>query len=359
MYLKALQLLNFKNYSQASFDFAPTINGIVGKNGSGKTNLLDAIYYLCLTKSAFHNTDQASKKFRESFFVVEGIIEHQEMIFYLHLSFSDHGGKILKINQKPYSKLSQHIGKFPCVLVTPYDSDLVREGSEVRRRFFDTLLCQINKTYLEQLVHYNRLLQQRNALLKQIGQHRQYILMLETYDEQLAPLAHFIAHQRAQLIDEMLPIFLRNYQLISQSQENASLSYCSVFQEEGIFVEIMKKNFQKDLALQHTSQGIHRDDFIFEINGNSLRKFASQGQQKSYTLALRLAQFEILTQKTGIKPFLLLDDIFDKLDDLRIKQLMRLISSGKFGQIFITDARPERTETLFHQEGLPINIIKI
>jgi DNA replication and repair protein RecF len=359
MHLRELQLRNFKNYEEATFHFSAGINGIAGKNGAGKTNLLDAIYYLCMTKSAFQNTDQANWRFGENFFTVEGTIEHGDVPLHLHLSFSKERGKVLKLNKKAYTKISDHIGKFPCVLITPNDSDLIREGSEVRRRFFDTILCQLNKVYLEQLMHYNRLLQQRNSLLKQIAERQQEVAMLEIYDEQMASSAHFIADERTKFTEYFMPVFLENYQFISQSDEKVTLLYQSALTASSSFVELMQQNVSKDLALQYTSQGVHRDDFLFEINGNSLKKFASQGQQKSYTIALRLAQFEILTNKTGVKPLLLLDDIFDKLDDERIKQLMLLMSGGKFGQVFITDARPERTEKLFYDVHIPIQMIRI
>ncbi len=359
MHLRELQLHNFKNYEEATFTFSPGINGIVGKNGAGKTNLLDAVYYLCMTKSAFQNTDQANWRFGETFFTIEGTIEHGDVPVHLHLSFSRERGKVLKLNKKAYTKVSEHVGKFPCVLITPNDSDLAREGSELRRRFFDTILCQLNKVYLEQLMRYNRLLQQRNSLLKQIAERRQDVSMLEIYNEQLASPAHFIAEERAKFTEKFLSVFLENYRFISCSNEVVSLTYQSALNETLSFVSLMQQNQSKDLALQYTSQGIHRDDFIFEINGNPLKKFASQGQQKSYTIALRLAQFEILTQQTGIKPLLLLDDIFDKLDDERITQLMLLMSGGRFGQVFITDARPERTEKLFYNDGIPIHMIRI
>ncbi|WP_448520694.1 DNA replication/repair protein RecF [Rhodoflexus sp.] len=359
MHLSKLQLRNFKNYGEATFTFSAGINGIVGKNGVGKTNLLDAIYYLCMTKSAFQNTDQANWKFGESFFIIESTIEHEDIPMHLQLSFSRERGKILKLNKKAYTKISEHVGKFPCVLITPNDSDLVREGSELRRRFFDNILCQLSKVYLEQLMRYNRLLQQRNSLLKQIAERKQDVSMLEIYDEQLASPAHFIADERMKFIEKFVPIFLENYRFISQSNEEVTLTYRSSLAETPSFTVLMKQNQSKDLALQYTSQGIHRDDFIFEISNNPLKNFASQGQQKSYTIALRLAQFEILTQQTGIKPLLLLDDIFDKLDDERIKQLMLLMSGGRFGQVFITDARPERTEKLFHNDNIEIEIIRI
>lgn len=357
MYLKELHLQNFKNYARADFDFSPGINAITGKNGTGKTNLLDAVYYLCMTKSAFQNTDRANIRFGETFFSVEGIMQDNDLPLHAHVSFSEERGKVFKLNKKAYEKISEHIGRFPCVMITPNDSDLIREGSEVRRRFFDAVLCQTDKAYLEALMRYNRLLQQRNSLLKQIAEQKQHLSLLEIYDEQMAASAHFIYKVRRQFTETFLPIFLENYRFIARSEEKVMLTYQSSMLPDESFIDLMRRNLQKDLALQYTSAGIHRDDFIFEMNGSLLKKFASQGQQKSYTVALRLAQFEVLARQTGKKPLLLLDDIFDKLDDGRIKQLMLLMSANRFGQVFVTDARPERTEKLFRNDGIPVHLI--
>ncbi|MCU0389865.1 MAG: DNA replication and repair protein RecF [Thermoflexibacter sp.] len=349
MLLKKIQLLNFKNYEEILIPFSDGINGIVGENGSGKTNLLDAIHYLCLTKSAFNTIDSQNIRHGSSFFMIQGIFQKEEKDYEVHCNIQEGKAKTLRVEKKPYQKISEHIGQFPCVLMTPYDTDLIREGSEIRRRFFDNTLSQIDQTYLNNLLKYNKLIEQRNGLLKQFAE-RNYLdkILLDTYKAQILPLAHFIYEKRLDLIQSFVPILENYYFFICNQKEKINLLYESDLQTDN-FEQEFDNQLQKDLILQRTTKGVHKDDYLFQIGGYSLNKFGSQGQQKSYVIALKLAQFELMSQLTKSKPLLLLDDIFDKLDDLRIKKLMELISKDRFGQVFITDARPERTKGLFDE----------
>ncbi len=360
MWLQRLHLLNFKNYPELQVEFSPAINGITGQNGSGKTNLLDAIYYLSTTKSAFHSNDQLTTRFGESFFMTEGEFDlDQAETFRVNLSVQEGKGKVLKVNRREYDRMSSHIGRFPCVLVTPNDTDLIREGSEYRRKFFDGVMAQADPHYLDQLLRYHRLLQQRNGLLKQFAE-RQYFdrNMIEVYDAQLLPIIDFLASKRQLYLHQFLPVFLAHYQFISGGNEEVGLHYESEATDPQ-FADRFREQLPRDLAAQYTTKGIHKDDFSFAINGRPVKKFGSQGQQKSFVIALKLAQFDFVVQWKKTKPLLLLDDIFDKLDDLRIQKLMQLMANGVFGQVFLTDARPERTQQIFKATGQAIHLLEI
>jgi DNA replication and repair protein RecF len=357
--LKKIQLLNFKNYEEILFDFSTGIHGFVGENGSGKTNLLDAIHYLCLTKSAFNSLDSQSIRHGERFFMIQGVFEKENKEIEVHCSLQEGRAKTLKVEKKPYQKISEHIGHFPCVLMTPYDTDLIREGSETRRKFFDGTLSQIDQTYLNNLLKYNKIIEQRNSLLKQFAERNFFDkTLIETYDSQLFPLAQAIFDKRSAFVAEFIPLLENYYFFICDEKEKVGMKYVSDLQTSD-FESLLRHQLSKDMLLQRTTKGIHKDDYVFEIDGHSIHKFGSQGQQKSYVIALKLAQFELLCQYKGIKPLLLLDDIFDKLDDKRIKKLMELMSSGKFGQVFLSDARPERTRGLFAEINQAIHIYLI
>lgn len=356
MQLKKIQLINFKNYEELSLSFSTGVNGIVGKNGSGKTNLLDAIHYLCLTKSAFNILDSQNIRHGQNFFMIQGNFEKEAKESEVHCSLQEGKSKTLKVEKKAYSKIGEHIGLFPCVLMTPYDTDLIREGSEIRRRFFDITLCQIDQSYLNNLHKYNKLIEQRNSLLKQFAE-RNFIdkTLIDTYDLQILPLAKSIFQKRNEFIRQFVPILENYYFFICGEREKIDLNYLSDLQTDH-FENIFANQLPKDLLLQRTTKGVHKDDYTFQIGGYPINKFGSQGQQKSYVIALKLSQFELLSHLKNIKPLLLLDDIFDKLDDSRIKNLMELMAKGKFGQVFITDARPERTEGLFKEIGQEIQL---
>lgn len=352
MHLKNLQLNQFKNYKLAKLEFSTEINCFVGINGSGKTNLLDAIHYLCLTKSAVNAQDNQNILHEQDFFTVFGDFDMDTKTLEIKCVVETGKKKQMIQNGKPIDKMSEHVGLLPVVMIAPDDTLLIKDGSEERRRFFDNMLCQMDKSYLENLLRFQHFLKQRNALLKQFADtNRVNVPLLEPYDREIIQLSILIANARKQFLDEYKPLLLDHYADISGQQENISIQYDSDCLESGFGLSFLQ-NQQKDLILKRTTMGIHKDDFIFEINNYPIKKFGSQGQQKSFVIALKLAQFEIFFAHKGTKPILLLDDIFDKLDDLRIQKLMMLVANHKFGQLFITDARPERSKSILREINL-------
>jgi DNA replication and repair protein RecF len=348
MFLAQIQLHNFKNYEYDAFEFSEAINCIVGENGCGKTNLLDAIYFLSLTKSAFSNQDVFSIFHEADFMMIQGIFFKNSKNESITCSLQKGQRKAVLYDKKPYEKLAEHIGKYPVVLIAPNDADIIRDGSEERRRFFDGVLAQLDSQYLENLLHYNRLLAQRNSLLKQFAE-QNYVddLLLDIYSEPVAEYSIKLYDTRSSFLAKFLPIFQKHYTNLSESRENVTIIYESEMSLSD-FTSEFRRTRPRDLAAQRTTRGAHKDDFIFEINNFPLRKYGSQGQQKAFLIALKLAQFELLASEKGIKPMLLLDDIFDKLDDRRIQKLLEMVQEEVFGQIFITDARPERTRALLN-----------
>lgn len=347
MFLQKLSLLNFKNYEEAGLTFSEGVNAFVGGNGEGKTNLLDAIHYLSMCKSYFNPIDTQNILYDAEFFVVQGIFMAggQEENVYCGLKRSQR--KIFKRNQKDYERLADHIGLLPAVMISPTDISLISEGSEERRKFIDSIISQFDKSYLDDLIHYNRIVSQRNALLKQFALTRHYeSAALEVWDTQLVVLAEKIFDKRLQFVNLFLPIFKNYYQFISLGRETVSVEYESHLQK-GNFGEVLNAALEKDRIMQYTTVGIHKDDLVFTMEEHAVKRFASQGQQKSFLIALKLAQFDFIKEIKMMKPVLLLDDIFDKLDDLRVKRLMELVSNDNFGQIFITDAHPERVQKIF------------
>lgn len=349
MHLENIKISCFKNYKWLDISFSPGVNGISGPNGTGKTNLLDAIYYLCMTKSAFNLSDQQSIKHGEDYFRLEGHFVHETENFKIECGFQKGRKKLFKVNAQHYDKISQHIGRFPVVLIEPYDTDIIRQSGSERRRFFDSVICQLDTEYLENLVHYNRILKQRNRILKDFAEkHYNDAALLETYDAQLIKFGNPVYARRKSFIEEFLPYFQQFYRFLSDEQEQMAISYESALSAAS-FRDVLYQNRQKDQYMQRSTAGLHTDDYAFNIDEYPVKKYGSQGQQKSFILSLKLAQFAITAEKTGIKPVLLLDDIFDKLDDRRIFKLLELITGNHFGQIFITDARPERSQAYFEQ----------
>jgi DNA replication and repair protein RecF len=358
MYLHELHLLNFKNYVEANLRFSPSVNVLVGKNGSGKTNLLDAIYSLSFTKSAFASSDTQCVLSGQNYFMVKGKFFKQDKSYELLSSVQAGSKKVFREEGSDYPKLSDHIGKYPVILIAPDDVDLVRESSESRRKFFDSIISQLDKKYLEALMQYNQALKQRNSLLRMFQERgNPDWLALESYDRILIRLGQQIFQQRIAFAEEFLPVFRKYYKFIVDDAEVTDLKYASELKEKN-FEEGLLRNRQKDLALQRTSFGIHRDDYVFTLGDGDLKRLGSQGQQKSFVIALKLAQFEIIEKMKGFKPILLLDDIFDKLDDFRIARLLTLVKND-LGQLFITDARPDRTGELLRSIEVSAALFKV
>ena len=347
MILERLSLLNFKNYDETQLEFCPKFNCFVGDNGMGKTNVLDAIHYLSFCKSFFNSVDSQNIKHDLPFFVIQGWVNKTGNIEEIYCGVKRGHKKQFKHNKKEYERLSEHIGLYPLVMISPSDSELIWDGSEVRRKFIDSIISQYNKHYLEYLIAYTHVLQQRNALLKQFNERKQFdAISLEIWDEQLITYGNKIITTRLQFLEEFIPLFSKNYVFISGSKESVNLQYQSSLKEKN-YKDSLEANIARDRVLQHTTVGPHRDDLDFTLEGNSLKKFASQGQQKSYLLALKLAQFEFIKDKKQTKPLLLLDDIYDKLDETRFNKLITLVSGEQFGQVFITDTHPKRIEEVF------------
>lgn len=347
MYLKQLALINFKNYSDLNLGFSHKINCFVGNNGLGKTNILDAIHYLSFCKSFFNAIDSQNIKHNEGFFVVQGVYERNGDIDEVYCGQKRGQKKIFKRNKKEYERLSEHIGLYPLVMISPADAELINGTSEIRRKFIDGIISQYDKLYLEKLIAYNQVLKQRNALLKQFHETRTFdSVTLEIWDEQLVIHGKGIIQIRNEFLKEFIPLFNKHYSFISESKELVSLDYESSIGEKDFKTAILT-SLERDRVLHYTSMGPHKDDLDFKINGFSLKKFASQGQQKSYLLALKLAQFEFIKSKKHTNPLLLLDDVYDKLDENRFKKLIERVSSDDFGQVFITDTHPERINDLF------------
>ena len=352
MHLQNLQLIQFKNYQKAKFDFVSGINCLLGRNGVGKTNLLDAIHYLSFTKSAFNAVDKDNILHDNQFFSLKAKFEiqnkQQEMLCAVQLGEK----KQIKWAGKVYDKLSDHIGKVPLVMIVPQDTDLIRDASEVRRKFFDGLLSQLDAQYLQHLIRYNHLLKQKNALLKQLNEANNFDRSrIEPFNQMLAPLAMAIAKVREETLVLLKEEFETFYKDLSGDSEAVAIQYET--KVDSNFEEKLHDQMQADFYQGRSTVGIHKDDFSFLIGAYPIKKFGSQGQQKSFLIALKLSQFKALERGLEKKPLLLLDDIFDKLDDKRIAYLLEMMANENFGQIFITDARPERTKS--YLEGLTEN----
>ena len=349
MFLKKITLFNYKNFSEASFEFDNKINCFVGKNGIGKTNVLDAIYHLSQGKSYFNPLAVQNIKHNEEFFVVDGEFEKNERTEQIICSLKKGQKKILKRNGKLYDKFSEHIGLIPLVIISPADRDLIIEGSETRRKFVDSVISQLDKSYLQEIIKYQKIIVQRNALLKYFALNHTFDKeTLSIYNEQLNDFGQKIFEKRKHFLEEFIPIFNQYYQEISNNEEAVQLVYQSDLFEKNM-LNLLEENLAKDRALHYTSVGIHKDDLSFEIDGFPIKKFGSQGQQKSFLIALKLAQFDFVKKQSGEKPILLFDDIFDKLDETRVSKIVSMVNQEEFGQLFISDTHPERTENIVKQ----------
>lgn len=359
MWLKNLTLLNFKNYNNADLKFTKTVNAFVGNNGAGKTNLLDAIHYLCLCKSYFNPIDSQQIKTGEELFLVQGDFDRDDKNEKISCGLKRSQKKSFKRNKKEYDKLADHIGLFPVVMISPYDINLIMDGSEERRRFIDNVISQTDSRYLDELILYNKHLLNRNALLKQIAATRILdVALLQILDEQLVHSGNVIFEKRKQFLLDFIPLFDKHYRFLTNDAEQVSLTYQSQLNEQR-FETLLAQSIEKDRILERTTTGIHKDELQFEIANMPMKKFGSQGQQKSFLIALKLAQYSYLQKFKNFKPLLLLDDIFDKLDTHRIHKLMEMVSHQDFGQIFITDANKDRVEAVFKEIAVEINLFEV
>lgn len=352
MYLKSLQLINFKNYEEAEILLNKGINCFIGVNGSGKTNILDAVHYLSMCKSYLNTIDRQNIRFDQQFFSVIGTFEKEEKEYTIHCALKTGAKKIFKQNKKEYEKLSEHIGLFPSVIISPYDKDLISEGSELRRKWMDGIISQSDREYLSDIQRYSKILVQRNALLKQMYENGLFEReSIDIWNDQLISTGSKIHLKRTAFLADFIPVFQKHYSQIGLDTDNVSLEYRSQLNEAS-FETLLKQYERKDAITQYTNAGTHKDDLLFSIKGHPVKKFGSQGQQKSFVIALRLAQYDWLKRNLDLKPILLLDDIFDKLDRNRVQRLMDLVSTDFFGQVLVTDTDEERIRLLFSENNL-------
>lgn len=359
MWLQKLSVINFKNYSEAELGLSQTVNAFTGDNGAGKTNLLDAIHYLSLCKSYFNPIDSQQIKQGEDLFMIQGTFKKDKKDEIIYCGLKKAQKKVFKRNKKDYQRLADHIGSFPLVMISPNDISLIIEGSEERRKFIDNVISQTDSSYLDELIIYNKNLLNRNALLRQISASGRYDpSLMEIYDQQLIVSGTRIFEKRKAFMLDFREIFNRHYRFLSEEAEDVELVYESPLLQND-FAALLKRNLERDRLLERTTAGIHKDELSFSIHGMALKKFGSQGQQKSFLIALKLAQYSFLYQQKGFEPLLLLDDIFDKLDNKRTTKLMQMVSDKDFGQIFITDTSRERVEQIFKELNVEVRVFEV
>ena len=356
MHLKSLNITNFKNYPELTLEFSPNINCFAGNNGVGKTNLLDAIHYLSFCKSFVQNADMQNIRHNEDFFAIHGTFEKNGQADTVSCIQKRGTRKIMRLNKKDYDRFSDHIGLFPVVMISPYDSSLIDDGSDVRRKFMDIVISQFDKFYLEHLIAYNQTLEQRNKFLKS----EQFDETLcDIFDQKLVQHGSKIFESRTHFFNQFSTIFQQHFNTLSKGSERVEIRYNSQLQDNLPFSEQLQNSRQKDRMLQFTSVGIHKDDLLLLIDEFPIKKLGSQGQQKSFTLAMRLAQLEFTKQQNGCFPILLLDDIFDKLDKSRILRLLELVGDSNFGQVFITDTDARRLEIILNEQNINFKLFEI
>jgi len=347
MHLKSIHLINFKNYEEAEIALSSNVNCFVGMNGSGKTNILDAVHYLSLCKSYMNVLDRQNIRFDQQFFAIQGIWDKEEQEIAIHCAVKAGAKKVFKRNKKEYEKLADHIGQFPAVMISPYDRDLISEGSELRRKWMDGIISQFDRHYLDDIQKYGKILDQRNALLKNMYEQRLFDReSIEVWNDQMSRIGTAIHQKRKQFLEEFIPVFQERYNYIGLEEEEVHLEYRSQLNEMS-FDDLLKAFEKKDAITHYSNGGTHKDDLLFTIKGHPIKKFGSQGQQKSFIIALRLAQYDWLKKQLNVNPVLLLDDIFDKLDQIRVKKLLNLVSNNYFGQVLVTDTDEERLRAIF------------
>jgi len=357
--LNKIIITHFKNYEFNSFGFTQNVVGICGLNGKGKTNLLDAIYYCCFTKSYFTGTDSLNVNFNKDGFRLEAFFANRKLQQKVICINRGTGKKEFSLNDVPYEKFSKHIGLLPVVMIAPDDIELITGSSENRRRYIDTVLSQVDAGYLQQLITYNKILQQRNSLLKKMDEDSNNpMTILEILDEQMIAPGKFIHTKRKEFLKQLIPLVQKFYHLIADNAETISMEYISQLNEND-FAGLLKQYRQKDMMLQRSNCGIHKDDISFELNEQVFKNIASQGQRKSLLFALKLAEFELLKLKKGFAPLLLLDDVFEKLDNRRMQQLLQWVCKENGGQVFITDTHRERLEEAFDSLDVEFQIIEL
>ncbi len=357
--LGTLSLVNFKNYEQADFKFCPKINCLVGNNGTGKTNVLDALYYLSMTKSCFHTSDSQNIRYENDFFVIQGEYDRKGIPENIYCGVKRGQKKVFRRNKKDYERLSEHVGLLPIVMVSPADNNLITGGSEERRRFMNEVISQYDHRYLRDMIGYNRALEQRNALLKKFAESRRFDAdMLEVWNEQLIMAGNHIFECRVDFCKDLIPVFQEYYQNISGGNEKVELAYRSQLQDKD-FTTLLHETVEKDLILQYTTTGVHKDDLLLQMDGFPIKKSGSQGQQKTFLVSLKLANFDFIRRHCNIVPLLLLDDIFDKFDAHRVNHIIQLVASDRFGQIFITDTGREHIEGILQQADCDYQLFEI
>jgi len=350
MHLKSLSLANYKNIIQSDIDFVPKINCILGNNGEGKTNVLDAIYYLSFCKSYTNSIDSQNINHDEEYFVITGEYERHNTTEKIYCGLQRKRSKQFKRNKKKYAKLSEHIGLLPLVMVSPIDNKLLLDGSDERRKYIDGVISQFDKQYLGTLISYNKILAQRNSYLKQGYSQFFDDELVSVWDEQLNTFGAQIFKKREDFIKELIPVFQKYYSFISGDREEVMLEYQSDW-FDGEYMYQLRDSRQRDLALGYTTKGIHKDDLKFKLGEFPIKRMGSQGQQKTYLTALKFAQYDFISRRSGVTPILLLDDIFDKLDSKRVEKIVELVSGEDFGQIFISDTNREHLYDILNKIG--------
>ncbi|MDR1865599.1 MAG: DNA replication/repair protein RecF [Bacteroidales bacterium] len=357
--LDRLSMINFRNHEQAEFRFCPKINCLAGNNGTGKTNVLDAIYYLSMTKSCFNLSDMQNIRYDNDFFVIQGEYLRKGTPENIYCGVRRGQKKVFKRNRKEYERMSEHIGLLPVVMISPADGSLITGGSDERRRFMNEVISQYDRRYLHEMMSYNRALEQRNALLKTFAENRTFDReMLEAWNEQLTVAGNSIFEHRTTFCNALIPLFQEYYRHISGGNEKVELAYRSQLQEKDFRV-LLHETVEKDRALQFTTGGVHKDDLLLLMNGIPIRRSGSQGQQKTFLVSLKMANSDFIRRHCGIMPVLLLDDIFDKFDAHRVGRIVQLVAGEHFGQIFITDTGREHIENILRQTDCAFQLFEI